>query len=529
MTRHIALVLASGCLAASTAAQSSIDLGTISRIKQEALSRSRVMDHVAWMSDVYGPRVTGTPNFQRASEWAMKQFTEWGLANVHQERFAFGQGWRVERFTAHMIAPEPQPIIGYPRTFSPSTKGTISGDVVRVDIRSDADFAKYKGTLKDRIVLPQAARRVRMLEDRVILRMTGDDIAEALTTPIPQAGATGAAGAAGGASGPSLSERIAQFYVAEGVAAVLERGSDSDMSAGGSDLSWQTQRVDGGTIFPGGGGSRDPKTPAQVPSATIAVEHYNRMVRILEKNIPVRVELNIQATFYPEAAATPNGINTLAEIPGSDLANEVVIMGAHFDTTPGATGATDNATGSAAMMEAVRIIKGLGLRPRRTIRVALWGGEEQGLLGSRAYVAEHYGTETSPKPAHAKVAAYYNLDNGTGKIRGIWGQGNLGAMALFREWIESVEDLGVQLVGPRSVGATDHAAFDSAGIPGFQFIQERLEYNSRTHHSNMDFVDRVQREDLVQQAAVVAVFAWYTANWPDKLPRKVSAGRPATQ
>ncbi len=317
--------------------------------------------------------------------------------------------------------------------------------------------------------------------------------------------------------------------MAEGVAAVLERGSDSDMSAGGSDLSWQTQRIDGGTIFPSGGGSRDPKIPAQVPSATIAVEHYNRMVRILEKNIPVRVEMNIQATFYPEAAGTPNGINTLAEIPGTDLADEVVIMGAHFDTTTGATGATDNATGSAAMMEAVRIIKSLGLRPRRTIRVALWGGEEQGLLGSRAYVAEHYGTETSPKPAHAKVAAYYNLDNGTGKIRGIWGQGNLGAMALFREWIEAVEDLDAELVGPRSVGATDHSSFDSAGIPGFQFIQERLEYNSRTHHSNMDFVDRVQRDDLIQQATVAAVFAWYTANWPEKLPRKVIAGRPATQ
>ena len=536
MTRRIAPVLALATLAATAAAQSTIDLGTISRIKQEALTRSQVMDHVGWMSDVYGPRVTATPNFQRASEWAMKQFTEWGLANVHQERFAFGQGWRVERFSAHIIAPEPQPIIGYPRTFSPSTKGTISGDVVRVDIRTEADLAKYKGTLKDKIVLPQAARRVRMLEDRIILRMNDEDIAEALSTPIPASsgagesasGASGASRASGSGGAALSSERIAQFYVAEGVAAVLERGSDSDMSAGGSDLSWQTQRVDGGTVFPGGGGSRDPKIPAQVPSATIAVEHYNRMVRILDKKIPVRVELNIQATFYPEAAGTPNGINTLAEIPGSDLADEVVILGAHFDTTTAATGATDNATGSAAMMEAVRIIKSLGLRPRRTIRVALWGGEEQGLLGSRAYVAEHYGNETNPKPAHSKVAAYYNLDNGTGKIRGVWGQGNLGAIALFREWIESVGDLEVNLVGPRSVGATDHASFDSAGIPGFQFIQERLEYNSRTHHSNMDYVDRVQREDLIQQAAVAAVFAWYTANWPEKLPRKVIP-RPGTQ
>ena len=509
-------------LATFASAQSPVDLGTVGRIKQEALTRSQAMDHVGWLSDVYGPRVTGTPNYARAAEWAMKRMNEWGLANVREERFAFGQGWRVERFSAHIIAPEPQPIIGYPRTFSPSTSGAISGDVVRVDIRTDADFAKYKGQLKGKIVLPQPARPVRMLEDRLVLRMNEQDIEEALTTPVPAApGARGAPDAQGapGAGKPSLNERIAQFFVSEGVAGLLERGSDNDLVSGGSNLSWMAQRVDGGTIFPGGGGGRDPKAAPQVPSATIAVEHYNRMVRVLDKGLPVRVELNIQTTFFPETANVLNGINVVGEIPGTDLANEVVIMGAHLDTTAAGTGATDNATGSAAMLEAVRVIKALGLRPRRTIRVALWGGEEQGLLGSRAYVAEHYGTAASPKPGHATVAAYYNLDNGTGKIRGIWGQGNLGAMLLFRQWIESVRDLGVEFVGPRSVGATDHASFDNAGIPGFQFMQERLEYGSRTHHSNMDFVDRVQREDLVQQATVAAVFAWYTANWPEKLPR----------
>jgi carboxypeptidase Q len=525
MGQRITLAAFVAFAAVAVQAQSPVDLGTVSRIKQEALTRSQAMDHAGWMSDVYGPRNTGTPNFQRASDWAMKRFNEWGLANVHQERFPFGQGWRVERFAAHILSPEPQPIIGFPRTYSPSTTGAVTGEVVRVDIRTDADLAKYKGQLRGKIVLPQPARRVRMLEDPVILRMSEKDIAEALTTPIPPAAA--AAGASGGGA-QGFADRVAQFYVAEGAAGLLERGAESDLSAGGSDLSWQTQRVDGGTIFPGSGGSRDPKAPPQVPSATIAVEHYNRMVRNLERGQVVRVELDIQTTFYPEAAGTPNGINILADIPGTDLADEVVIMGAHLDTTPGATGATDNATGVAAMMEAARVIKSLGLRPRRTIRVALWGAEEQGLLGSRAYVAEHYGTETAPKPAHAKVAAYYNLDNGTGRIRGIWGQGNLGAMSLFRQWIDSVRDLGVEIIGPRSVGATDHASFDSAGIPGFQFIQERLEYNSRTHHSNMDFFDHVQRDDLIQQAAVAAVFAWYTANTPEKLPRKVVAARPGT-
>jgi len=536
MNPKAAVIALLACAAVAAQAQSPaaptdarVDLGTIARIKQEALTRSQAMDHVVWLADVYGPRLTGTPQLQQASEWAMKRMTEWGLSNVHQERFAFGQGWKIDRFSAHMLEPQTQPIIGAPRAFSPSTKGATTAEVVRVNIQSEADFASYAGKLRGKIVLAQPARAVRMLEDRIVLRMNEQDVNEALTTPVPGpgAGAGGASGRSGGVSPTKLSE----FYVAEGVAALLERGPDSDMSAGGSDLAWQTQRVDGGTIFPGSGGSRDPKVASGVPSATIAVEHYNRMIRILDKGLAVRVELNIQTTFYPEAAGTPNGINTIAEIAGTDLADEVVILGAHLDSHAYATGATDNATGSAAMMEAVRVIKSLGLRPRRTIRVALWGGEEQGLLGSRAYVAQHFGSTANgtAKPAHAKVAAYYNLDNGTGRIRGIWGQGNLGAMLLFRQWIESVRDLGVDIIGPRPVTATDHASFEEAGLPGFQFIQERLEYNSRTHHSNMDFVDRVQRDDLIQQATVAAVFAWYSANWPDKLPRKTVAPKAATQ
>ncbi len=504
-------------------AQSPIDLGAVARIKDEALTNSQVMDHVSWMSDVYGPRLSGTPQLQQASEWAMKRFKEWGLSNVHQERFPLGQGWRVERFSAHLVEPQIQPIIGYPREYSPSTKGPVTAEVVRVDLDSEADFAKYAGKLRGKIVLPQPARRVRLLQDRVVLHMNERDIAEAETTPILPATRPPA--------GRDFAEKLTQFYVTEGVVALLERGSDSDMSAGGSDLSWQTQRVDGGTIFPGNGGSRDPKVAPGVPSATIAVEHYNRMVRVLEKGLPVNVELNIQTTFYPEAAGTPNGINTIADLPGTDLADEVVILGAHFDSHAFATGATDNATGASAMMEAARVIKRLGLRPRRTIRVALWAGEEQGILGSRAYVAHHFGNalDGPVKPEHAKLAAYFNLDNGTGRIRGIWGQGNFGAMALFRQWMESVKDLGVDLVGPRTVTSTDHSSFENAGLPGFQFIQERLEYNSRTHHSNMDFVDRVQRDDLVQQATVTAVFAWYAANWPEKLPRKVVAVKGSTQ
>lgn len=523
MKRALILSASLTCLAAITAAQSAIDLTTVGAIRQEALQRSQIMDHIWWLSEVHGPRVTGTPAFSAASDWAMRRMTEWGLANVHQERFAFGQGWVIERFSASLIDPQPQVLIGAPRGWSPSTNGPVTADVVHVKVASEADLVKYKGQLRGKIVVMQAPRAVHMLEGPIILRMTDDTFHEAATTPVPSASG------APGASGAALQQKINALFVAEGAAAVLDRGSDSDMSAGGSDLSWQTQRTDGGTIFPASGGNRDPKAPAQVPSATLAVEHYNRIVRLIDRGVPVRVEINIQTRFYPEAGQ-PGGINTIGEIPGSDLADEVVILGAHMDGVPYAVGATDNATGSAAMLEAARVIRTLGLKPRRTIRVALWAGEEQGLLGSRAYVQQHfYDFQTSTvKPGHEKVAAYFNLDNGTGRIRGIWGQSNLAALPIFEKWGDPLRDLGWRLVGPRSVAATDHSSFDNAGLPGFQFVQERLEYNSRSHHSNMDTYDRVQRDDMIQQGTVAAVFAWSAANWPDKLPRKASPPQKGT-
>jgi carboxypeptidase Q len=244
---------------------------------------------------------------------------------------------------------------------------------------------------------------------------------------------------------------------------------------------------------------------------------------LLARGVPVRMDVTIQGQFHAETGEG-NGINTIAEIPGTDLASEVVIMGAHLDSEPYATGASDNATGTAAMMEAVRAIKALGLRPRRTIRVALWGGEEQGLVGSRAYVARHYWDTATrqPKVDHGSLVAYFNLDNGTGRIRGIWGQGNMGALPLFEQWGAAVKDLGFRMASPRTVSASDHSAFEEAGLPGFQFIQERLEYNSRTHHSNMDTFDHVQKDDVIQQGAAAAVFAWYAANTPDRLPRKTN-------
>ena len=533
----VLVLLLSLVISASPAQPSSehLDYLTIAKIRDEGLNHSQVMDHISWLSDVYGPRLTGSPAILQASDWVLRMFKEWGLTNAHREAWLFGKGWALVRFSAHMIAPQVQPIIGLPASWTPGTKGTITADVVRVQIDSDADFEKYRGKLAGKIALTQPERPVPMLEGPVVHRMGEKDFAEAAT--VPPARGRGARGRRGGASDTSSDDepggtgrgaaqafaaKVAQFLKAESVVAIFNRGSDNVMYSIGSDLSAVQQHPDGGTIFPTGSGSRGPDAGTGLPTVTLAVEHYNRMVRVLAKGVPVTVELNIETKFYDET--TPNGFNTIAEIPGTDpnLKDEVVMLGAHFDSVAAATGATDNAAGSSAMIEAMRILKAIGATPRRTIRIALWGGEEQGLLGSRAYVHEHFGDPATMllKPEHAKVAAYFNSDNGTGRVRGIWLQGNEAVRPIFEEWMKPLADLGVVSVGPRSVASTDHVAFDAIGLPGFQFMVDRLEYNSRTHHSNMDVYDRVQRDDMIQQATVIAVFAYNASIRDEKLPRK---------
>jgi carboxypeptidase Q len=514
------LILAGLCLPISSALVAQADDVTLAAIKVEGLRRSEAMEMVSWLSDVYGPRLTGTPAIEEAGVWAMDRLRRFGVESVRAERFAFGKGWTLERFHAHMVEPQVMPLIGYPQSWSSSTDGTVTADVVRVDIRRPEDIERYRGTLGGKIVLPQPARDVHMLEEELALRMRDELLDEASRMPVPAPAATPARRESGG---PLLADRVQAFYLAEGVVAILNRGSDATFVAGGpsgSNLDWPTQRVDGGTVFVGRGGPRDDEAGHVVPSATIAVEHYNRMLRILEKDIPIRVEINIQTRFHEEVQ--PNAFNILGELPGTDLAHEVVMLGAHFDSVHASTGATDNASGVAAMMEAMRILVAVHARPRRTIRIALWGAEEQGLLGSREYVRRHLADpETMTlQPAHGSVAAYYNLDNGAGRIRGIWLQENHSISPIFGEWISGLRELGVTTIGPRSTIGTDHISFDAVGIPGFQFMQDRLEYNSRTHHSNMDFFDRVQRDDMVQMSVVAAVFAYQTAMRDEKLPRK---------
>ena len=495
-----------------------IDEGMISALRQEELDHSQALDHVVWLADVYGPRVTGTPGFKAAGDWAMKKLREWGLSNVHTEHFLFGSGWSLTHFDAQMTEPQNQPLIGYPKVWTPGTPGSVEGDVMRVQIDSESDFAKYKGKLKGRIVLPQAIRPVDLLTGIVVERWTPELLRESETTPLsgPSAGPS--------RSSDNLATKTQQFFKEEGVACVLDRGIEAYTVHGDNQMSWLTQRTDGGTVFVTSGGNREkPNGGDLAPEVTLAVEHYNRLIRILDRKVPVKVAINIQSKFYPENKDQPNGANIVAEIEGSDLRDEQVLLGAHLDSWQSATGATDNAAGVAVMMEALRLLKAVGAKPRRTIRIALWGGEEQGELGSKAYVKEHLLDKSTKtlKSDYKKLSAYYNLDNGTGRIRGIWLQENLADASIFKAWFQSFSDLGVSgTIAPRSVAGSDYQSFDEVGIPSFQFMQDRLEYNSRTHHSNMDVVDRIQKDDLTQMAIIVASFAYNTATRNEQLPRK---------
>jgi carboxypeptidase Q len=499
-----------------------IDTATVARIRDEGLNHSQVMDHIVWLSDVYGPRLEGSPEKEEAAGWAMKTMKSWGLADVREQRFPFGKGWSLEHFSAEMIEPRVSPLIAYPKAWTPGTNGPVEAEVVRAEIASEADFAKYRGKLRGRIVLTQPVRMVRMLDGRIVLRMGEKEIDEALHEPSPTPSARG--GSRGRGAMREFQQKLDDFYKSEGVVALLDRGTDADSAAGGSDLSWYAQKVDGGTIFVGSGGTRDSTAGSGLPQITVAVEHYNRMVRILDKGVPVKMRLDVRTRFHDESS--PRGFNILAEIPGTDpkLKDEVVLIGSHFDSWHSGTGATDNATGSAAMMEAMRILKSVGAKPRRTIRIGLWGGEEEGLLGSRHYASEYIGDANTmqAKPGLERFDAYYNIDNGTGKIRGIWMEGNAGVAPIFQAFTAPLRDLGVEILSPRSVTSTDHMSFTAFGLPAFQFVQERYEYNSRTHHSNMDVVDRVQPDDMKQMATVVATMAYLTAQRDEKLPRKVA-------
>lgn len=503
-------------VAAPIAAQEKVDSAAIEKIKAEGLMRSQVMETASWLTDVFGARLTGSPNIKAAGEWAAKKLTEWGMVNARLEPWGyFGRGWTNERTSVHVIAPTPFPVIAVPAAWTPGTNGTVTGDVVSIVADSAPDLEKYRGKLRNAFVMlaPPRALAPRFVPDAE--RYTSqelDSMTARVSAPPARGGGAGRGGRAGGRGGaggaPTFTQVRAAFLAEQGVAAVLQSGG------GNSTM---------GTIFTGAAGSRDPQNPTRTLTLLLAAEHYNRIARILEKGQAVRMEANVKNAFHDQDL---NAFNVLAEIPGTDpqLRDELVMLGAHFDSWHAGTGATDNAAGSAVMMEALRILKATGLPMRRTVRIGLWTGEENGLLGSRAYVRTTFGSPTDStapvKPAYDRFSGYFNVDNGTGKIRGVYLQGNTAVGPIFTEWMRPFNALGTWAINAGNTGGTDHLSFDGVGLPGWQFIQDEVEYGSRTHHSNMDVFDRLVADDMKHNATVVAAFVYLAANRDAKLPRK---------
>ena len=504
---------------AAQQAQEKVDYEAIYKIKAEGFQNSQVMNIMSWLTDVYGPRLTNSPGFRKAGDWAVKQMTEWGLANVKLEPYVtptgpFGRGWSNDKFYMQATTPGGSfPIIGMSGAWTHGTNGLVSGEAVLAVIETPEDLARFKGQLKGKWVLTAAVPQVPALWTPPATRYTDQQLrdiqAETDATPRGgggraggpgrQGGPGGGRGAAGG--GQSFAQQRTQFYKDEGILGIITPG-----------------RGDGGNVFVGGGGSRAADAPVNPPQITVAVEHYGRIARTLERKMPVTIEADIKNTFHDDTSS----FNVMGEIPGTDKAAEVVMLGAHFDSWHGGTGATDNAAGSAVMMEAMRILKQSGVKLRRTVRIGLWGGEEQGLLGSRAYVTQHFADRATMalKPAHGGFSSYFNVDNGTGAIRGIYLQGNEAVRPIFEAWMKPFENIGMNTITIRDTGGTDHQSFDAVGLPGFQFIQDAVEYNTRTHHSTQDVYERIQEEDMRKNAVIVAAFVYHAANRDERLPRK---------
>jgi hypothetical protein len=517
--RNAALAAAVALVAlVASAAEEPVDLEMVNRIRDEGLNRSQVMETAAQLTDRLGPRLTNSPQGRKASEWTRSRLAEWGLANAHLEPWGpFGRGWSYDHAAVEVVSPVSFPLVAVPKAWTPGTEGAVRGPAMRVKVETEADLEPLKGKLAGRVLLVSEPREIQDLEKPVYERLTPkalEDLAvygpdrrrrprdrEAILRRF------------------RMAKRLRTFFKEEGVLATLEAS--------------ERER---GIIRVGGGGSREPGEDPGVPSLVVSAEQYNRLARLVAAG-EVQVEVDVRARFHDDELM---GQNTIAEIPGTDKKGEIVMVGAHLDSWHAGTGATDNAAGSAAAMEAMRILQALGVKPRRTIRIGLWTGEEQGLLGSRAYVSQHFASRPDPKPeerelpsflrrpsgpltlkpAHALLSAYFNLDNGTGRVRGVYTQQNVAAAPIFEAWLAPLKDLGATTVSNRDTGSTDHVAFDSVGLPGFQFIQDDVEYSTATHHTHLDVYDRLQKDDLAQASVVMATFAYHAAMREGRFPRK---------
>ena len=494
-------------VAVLAAAQDKVDLEAIYKIKQEAFQNSKVMDHMFYLTEVHGPRLAGSPRYKAAADWVVKTLKEWGVENAHLEAWGpFGRGWENRKFVAAMTEPAYVPLIGAAQAWTASTEGVVSGEPVLAVLRTEEDLAKFKGKLAGKIVLTSPLVEVTLHDKAEGNRYTDQELAELAMAQLGgpmMRGPQAPGGPPNFAQMQQFRRKLNDFLREEKVGVVVTAG-----------------RGDLGTYFTSNGGSRDPKDPQTPPSIVLTAEHYNRIYRLLDRKQAVKLDIEIQNQWFDP---DQNNFNVVADIPGTGKhKDEVVMIGGHLDTWHAATGATDNSTGSAVMMEVMRILKKLNLKLDRTVRIGLWDAEEEGLLGSRAYVAKHFANRTDMKtlPEWEKLSAYYNVDNGAGKIRGIYLQGNEMCRPVFETWMAAFKDLGAATVTIRNTGGTDHQSFDAVGLPGFQFIQDPLDYMTRTHHTNMDTLERVPRADMMQMSAIVAALVVQTANRPEMLPRK---------
>lgn len=520
-------------------ANESLEMAMYQRIRDEGLNHSHVMEFASALMDGIGPRLTASPNAKKANEWTRDTLTKIGLENAHLEDWGeFGLGWQQLNTWARIVTPDTAVLIVQATPWSPSTSGPVTGEVVPVVIQDEKDLDKYKGKLAGKVVLYGPMRDVPPMDKALFDRYSEKELEELTAFPVS---------ANAGGMPPEMQARlkaymermrlvdeVARFFADEKVAAVIEPSRDAH-NGGGS----------GGTLFDDNGATLG-RTPyvaekrVTVPVVVAAIESYGRLFRLAQAHVPCTVEMNVETKFTGEHE---HAFNTVAEIPGTDpkLKEQVVMVGGHLDSWIAGTGATDNGAGTVVAMEAVRILKALGVKPRRTIRIALWTGEEQGLFGSKGYATQHFGsakTSTAPdqmqlpefmrraagplevKPEQKLISGYFNVDNGSGRIRGVYTQGNSAMEPIFEQWMAPLKDLGVTTITNRNTGGTDHLSFDAVGIPGFQFIQDELDYETRTHHSNEDTYERLQAADLKQIATVEAIFLYNTAQRDQMLPRK---------
>lgn len=577
----------------------------IARIIDEGMNHSQAMTNLSYLCDVIGPRLTGSPNLKRANEWTRDKFESWGLTNAHLEPWGpFGRGWTLQKFSAQLVKPQTINLVAYPNAWSPGLKKPLTADVVYFDARTNGDLKKFEGKLKGAIVLSGPARELKTPFDPIARRLVETNLLALANAGEPrdggrarfqspdQLGGTNSFGRGpGGPGGPgrrgrAFPGRYLSFLAREGAALIVNESSGEGGAVFVAAASVPRPESETNTDFGFGFGfgqnatnqirpwaANAPKIPPQI---TVAPEDYNRMARMIQEGEKLKMAVDLKTKFNNDDLMA---YNTVGEIPGSDLKDEIVMLGAHLDSWHSGTGATDNGAGTIATMEAVRILSALNLKPRRTIRIALWSGEEQGLYGSKAYVSEHFGyftNETRPVtlassntkapqektqspqsdndpapdsvstsngesvrerrfrspssnseprklirgPEYEKLSIYFNLDNGAGKIRGVYLQGNESLRPIFRRWLEPFRDMGAETLSLANTGSTDHMSFDAIGLPGLEFLQDPLDYMTRTHHSNEDVFDRIQADDLKQAATILAAFVYNAAMADEKMPRK---------